>query len=237
MSDAAEIDTKDTVLEIGPGRGILTGVLLSRAHKVIAVEKDKELVALLEEKFAKEIESGKFSLIHGDIREYQLKGNYKVVANIPYYITGEIIRYFLSTENQPKSITLMIQKEVADRIIAKDNKESLLSLSVKAYGEPHFITKVAAGNFFPKPNVDSAILHIENISKKFFDGISEEKFFEVLHAGFAHKRKVLIQNLTSLGTKRERLEKIFFESKIPPKVRAEDLSLAEWQKLYRNWVA
>ena len=119
---------------------------------------------------------------------------YKVIANIPYYITGLIFRKFLSGNIQPKKLVIMVQKEIADRIIARDGKESLLSLSVKAYGTVKKIMKVEKENFSPKPKVDSAILLVDNISRVFFKEISEEKFFKVIKTGFAHKRKLLKKN-------------------------------------------
>ena len=164
MAEKAMVGQKDTVLEIGPGKGILTAILLKKAGHVIAVEKDPELVVFLKERFANEIKKQKLTLVSGDIFTYHLPPiTYKLIANIPYYITGEIIRHFLSNDKQPQSLTLMVQKEVAERIVARNKKESLLSLSVKAYGEPEIVARVSAGNFFPKPKVDSAIIHIAGI--------------------------------------------------------------------------
>jgi 16S rRNA (adenine1518-N6/adenine1519-N6)-dimethyltransferase len=230
MAEKAAVSKKDTVLEIGPGTGMLTKVLLERAKKVVAIEKDKELVRELSRKFKREIEENKLSLIAGDVRDFYQKEPYKVVANIPYYITGEIMRHFLEAKWQPTSMTLMVQKEVAERILARDKKESLLSLSVKAYGMPSIAARVPAGNFYPKPKVDSAILHIGDISKNFFNGISEKKFFEMLRAGFAHKRKKLISNLSMLNTNtgREALEREFLKAGIPVDARAETVSLEKW---------
>jgi 16S rRNA (adenine1518-N6/adenine1519-N6)-dimethyltransferase len=153
---------------------------------------------------------------------------YVVAANIPYYITGEIIRHFLTAPKQPRAMSLLIQKEVAERIVARDGKESILSLSVKAFGKPSIVAKVPAGCFNPPPRVDSAILLVENISRDFFDTIKEEDFFKVIKAGFASKRKMLAGNLKGLfgdaaGT--------LAECHIDPKVRAEDLQLNQWKLL------
>ena len=239
---AGKVTKKDSVLEIGPGEGTLTSALLKTGAGVIAVEKDDRLIPLLQEKFAKEISSGQFKLIHKDILEtnmsrtvLDIKGGYKVVANIPYYITGQIIRMFLETENQPESMTLLVQKEVAERIVARDGKESLLSLSVKVYGEPKIIRVVGRGAFTPQPNVDSAVLVIEDISRNKFPQKSpvkkfEEKFFKILHAGFAHKRKQLLPNLCSLY-KKDDLIKAFEKCGLDLKSRAEDLPLETWLKL------
>lgn len=230
MADAAMVSAQDTIIEIGPGKGVLTKILLERAKQVTAVEKDRDLIPVLQEKFKNEIQNKKLELNEIDAREFISKGKYKVVANIPYYITGEIIRQFLESKDQPQSLTLMVQKEVAERILARDGKESLLSLSVKAYGTPGIIAKVPAGNFSPAPKVDSAILHIAHISKEFFKDMNEKKFFEILHAGFAHKRKLLIRNLSQLFP-REKIEKIFSKTSLDIKTRAEDISLGDWKKI------
>lgn len=234
---AGKINKKDLVVEIGPGEGVLTKAILETGVKTITVEKDDRLIPFLEEKFSKEISSGQLKLIHNDILNtdmskslFDIKKTYKVVANIPYYITGQIIRMFLETDSQPESMTLLVQKEVAERIVAKDGKESLLSLSVKIYGEPKIIRTVGRGAFNPQPNVDSAVLNIERISKKKLGGVNEKLFFNILHAGFAHKRKQLLPNLSSLY-KKDDLLRIFEVCKINPKSRAEDLALETWVKL------
>ena len=236
MIKAGEITAKDIVLEIGPGQGALTEKLLETGAKVLAIEKDDRLIEFLNEKFAKQIEMGQFHLIHGDALELDLAwnnlktGEYKLIANIPYYITGLIFRKFLSGHIQPSKLVIMVQKEIADRIVARDGKESLLSLSVKAYGTAKKIMKVDKENFSPKPKVDSAILLIDNISKDFFKEISEEKFFDVIKTGFAHKRKVLITNLKEKFGQND-LHKIFRDLKIPEKARSEDLKLEDWKNL------
>lgn len=231
MADAGETKDTDTIVEIGPGKGMLTRILLEKAKKVIAIEKDPELVDVLKERFKEEIKNKKLQIVEGDVREFSAKGKYKIVANIPYYITGEILRHFLEAKNKPASLTLMVQREVAERILARDQKESVLSLSIKAYGTPQIIAKVPAGNFFPKPKVDSSILHVGDISKNFFKKINEKRFFEIIRAGFAHKRKVLMRNLETLGARHETLEKIFQKENIPPLSRAEDITLARWKKI------
>ena len=239
MTDAAKVEKNDTIVEIGPGKGILTDILLSRTKKVIAIEKDRELLPFLEEKFQKEIKSGKLKIINEDILKFTPSRytldvtRYKVIANIPYYITGEILRHFLTAKKQPQSMTLMVQKEVAERIIAKNGKESLLSISVKVYGEPKIAARVGAGNFYPKPKVDSAIIHIDNISRDFFKNISEEKFFKILHAGFSHKRKMLAGNLAAFGKKQ--VAEAFQKAKLSPKTRAEDVSLEEWEVVAKHF--
>lgn len=224
ITEAGELTAGDTVLEIGPGKGVLTEKLLEKAGRVIAVEKDAELIPLLEEKFS---EKTNFSLISQDILEFNPgehgleEGNYKLIANIPYYITGEILRKFLETGPQPSRMVLLVQKEVAERITAKDSHESILSISVKAFGTPKMAGIVKAGSFFPKPSVDSAILIIANISRKLLSNGQEQGFFDIVRRGFAHKRKLLRRNLDlPLGA--------LPLCNISETARAEELSLENW---------
>ena len=238
MIEAGEVNNTDIVLEVGPGKGVLTEKLLLTAKKVIAVEKDDRLISLLQEKFVLEITNNKLEIVHDDILNFQLEkfnlktGEYKIIANIPYYITGQFLRKFLETENQPSKIVVMVQKEIAQRIMAHDKKENLLSISVKAFGIPKTVMKVDKENFSPAPKVDSAILSISNISKEFFinNKIAEKDFFAILHAGFAHKRKMLISNLRTLFPEID-WEKRFIQSDISLKTRAEDLTLSDWSKI------
>lgn len=218
VADAAEIKKGETVVEIGPGDGALTEVLIARGAKVTAIEKDARLIAPLRERFA-----GKnFKVIEANALDYNLKHKiYKLVGNIPYYITGALLKKFLSTKKQPSLLVFLMQKEVAERI-AKDTKESILSLSVKTYGEPKIIKAVPRGAFSPSPKVDSAILQIKNISRrKFSSAAHEKKFFELLRAGFGQKRKLLKNNVqASLGA-----------AGIQESARAEDVPLEKWLKL------
>lgn len=222
IADFALIEKEDAVVEVGPGEGTLTELLLARAKKAIAVEKDEQLAELLKEKFKKAIADGRLEIIAGDILDYEpgVTG-YKLMGNIPYYLTGALFKKFLESDNQPKAMTFVVQKEVADRIMARDGKESVLSISIRAYGEPKHGGIIKAGSFYPKPKVDSAIISVRNISKNNFSSISEQKFFEILKSGFSHKRKLLIKNL---GVHKE----IFEECNIPEKARAEDLKMEDW---------
>ena len=232
--DAGDINTNDIILEIGPGQGVLTEKLLVNSLQVIAVEKDDELFEFLKNKFAKEIFSGKLNLIHKDILDFDLSKlptpNYKLVANIPYNITGAIFRKFLSASYQPELMVLLVQREVAKRIVANDKKESILSISVKVYGQPRYVEMVKAGSFVPRPKVDSAIIAIENISKTFFENFSEEKFFALLHAGFGSKRKKLSSNLATILPK-ERVLETFKNLEIDENTRAEDVGIETWKEL------
>lgn len=235
IAAASGIEKTDTVLEIGPGTGMLTRALLARAKKVVAVEADKDLIPILEETFAEEIASSHLLLIPGDIRTFDrsiLEGKYHLVANIPYYLTGDIIRSFLSGTKLPASITFLVQKEVAERI-ARSKKESILSVAVKTYGVPKYQFTVPRGAFSPAPKVDSAVISISNITSPFKDEATERAFFDVLHAGFAHKRKFLLRNLEVVAGKEQILD-AFKKARLEEKTRAEDIPAASWHILAKN---
>ncbi len=233
VADAAGVGAGTRVLEVGPGKGILTSELLTRGASVVAIEKDPAMVQILEERFSNELNRGALILIEGDVREVLqstvVESPYVVAANIPYYITGELIRLFLTAPTQPTALALLVQKEVAERI-ARSKKESILSLSVQAYGTPRYIETVKRGNFNPPPKVDSAVLAITDISRKHFAKVAETDFFQVIKAGFGQKRKTLRGNLGRVFG-RMRVEAVFLDLKIPPQVRAEDISLDIWLKL------
>lgn len=238
MCEAGEINDQDIILEIGPGKGALTTKLLLEAKKVIAVEKDTGLFNFLKEKFSIEIKKGTLELLSEDIlnfepKNYGLKKNkYKIIANIPYNITGAIFKKFLSGEIQPERMVMLIQKEVAKRIVTSDGKESILSLSVKAYGTPKYLMKVSKRFFSPEPKVDSAILEIINISRNNFQTKKEEEvFFSAIKAGFAHKRKILRKNLENLQKEPDQINNIFEKLKINQKSRAEEIKLDIWLEI------
>ncbi len=232
--ETANLKNGEVVLEIGPGTGVLTGALLKSGVKVIAVEKDDRANVLLREKFASEIASGNLTVHSADILETDRakmgfeEGGYAVVANIPYYITGAILESFLEYGPRPNRMVLLVQKEVADRIVARNGKESILSISVKAFGTPRIAAKVPRGAFNPPPNVDSAILSIEDISDRLFTekGLEIRRFFDIVKAGFAHKRKLLISNLKEMDL--DKIDQKFAKIYLNPKVRAEDLTLKQW---------
>lgn len=230
---AADLSKDEVVLEVGPGTGMLTKALLPYTRKVIAVEKDTELIRHLRKILAQEISEGRLVLVNDDIRNFSAPEErlWKIVANIPYYITGDIIRRFLSASAQPERIVLLVQKEVAFRI-ARSKKESVLSISVKAYGTPRYVKTIGARHFKPRPKVDSAILAIEDISRDFFKDIDEIAFFTLVKAGFAHKRKLLVNNIRHLF-KKETPEHALDACDIPQKARAEDLALEQWKKIFR----
>jgi len=234
LVETGQVDGHDIIVEAGPGKGALTEHLLGCAREVIAVEKDEMLCVYLGLKFKNEIAAGRLKLITGDILDFDpavsnlQPSGYKIIANIPYYITGQFIRHFLSEVGQPSKMVLMVQREVAKRIIGSDGKESLLSLSVKAYGTPRYVETVKAKMFRPVPKVDSAIILIDNISKNFFKHFVEKKFFELLRLGFSSKRKKLVGNLSRL-LPREEVERVFREHGLDVNLRAEDLPLAKWK--------
>jgi len=243
ICNAGNVKKDDYIVEIGPGKGILTEELLKREANVLAIEKDDELVEIINEKFEKEIKNKKLEIIKGDCLdfnhdEYFKNKKYKIIANIPYNITGAIIKKFLSeVKNKPNLMALLVQKEVAERIIVRDKKESILSLSVKAYGEPKYIMKVSKKYFSPAPKVDSAIILINNISDKNFKNKKEEElFFKVIKSGFSHKRKILIKNLSNVFFENgeEKILEIFDQLKIDNKIRAEKLNFEKWLVLTKN---
>ena len=240
---AAEIIPGETVLEIGPGRGVLTEALLLAGGRVVAVEKDAELIPELSEKFAPEIRDKKLALIEGDILDEKIQqkilggrtAKYKVVANIPYYITGALFRLFLEKLRQPTRLVFLVQKEVAEQIVSRNGKEGILSLSIKAFGTPKYVAKVPKESFSPKPKVDSAIIAVTDISRDRLKGVSEAQFFKVVKAGLGAKRKMLLGNLSkSLKLSRAALVQIFEKLEVPLTARGEDLPIEKWLALARE---
>mgnify|MGYP001604468969 CR=1 FL=1 len=222
VADAAHIKEGEIVLEIGPGEGALTEVLLERGAAVLAIEKDSRLISFLQNKFVEK----DFAVLEGDALDFDIAKlkieNFKLIGNIPYYITGALFKKFLTAEHQPSTLVFLIQKEVGERI-ARSKKESILSLSIKAYGTPKYIKTVPAGAFAPAPKVDSAILAVENISRKnFANAMHEAKFFELVKKGFSQKRKLLKNNLGP------GYSSILQNTGIDDKARAEDVPLEQW---------
>lgn len=236
---AAELKKTDTVIEIGPGLGVLTQELTKHAGEVIAIEKDDELAKKLNVRCqmanVKNIE-----ILNQDILESDLtkliklapnKASYKLVANIPYYITSKILEKFLAAENKPELIVLLVQKEVAERICAEPGNTSVLSISVQYYGEPEIVGIVKSTSFWPQPKVDSAILKISNVRCQMSD-VNEADLFKIVRAGFRSRRKTLVNNLMS-GTNlsREELFDILDKTGLDKNVRAQELSVEKWVKL------
>jgi len=242
--EAGNIKNGEKVLEIGPGTGFLTTALLKTGANVVAIEKDIRAIDLLKEKFQNEIKERRLEIVHADILEDDVenqnnsfisKESYSIIANIPYYITGAILEKFLEKGPRPTKMVLLVQKEVAERIIARDQKESVLSISVKAFGTPSIVAKVSRGAFTPPPSVDSAILLIENISNQHFieKNVDISTFFEIVKIGFAHKRKYAIRNLEA-KIEKIKLDRIWSELKLNPKIRAEEISITSWFDIAKN---
>ena len=237
--ESADFQEDEKVLEIGPGKGVLTEKLLERSAKVIAVEKDESLVDFLAGKFEKEIKSGKLVLVAGDVLEINLQelfkendfDDYKLVANIPYYITGKILRLFLDIESKPTLMVLLVQKEVAERICAKQGKGSILSNVVNYFGKAEFVGKVEKENFDPVPKVDSAIIKI-SIKKSKKNQDYEKKFFRIIKIGFSSPRKTLINNLSSgLQKNKKEVGEILKKAELDLALRPQNLSLEDWRKI------
>ncbi len=232
---ALEIKRSDMIIEVGPGLGTLTGYLAESGAKIIAVEKDRRLIDWLKKKFkafSNRIEAIEDDILRMDIKKLGIRENdYKVVGNIPYYITSRLIRNILEDWPSPKLVVLMVQKEVAQRIVAKPPNMSLLAVSVQYYAEPKIISYVSAGSFYPPPEVDSAIVKLATRNLEL--GTSEVKnFFKVAKAGFAGKRKQLINNLAAgLKISKQEIQQKLSLIDINPQRRAETITIEEWQKI------
>ncbi len=257
---AGELSSKDNVLEIGPGEGALTSKLLEKVDKVVAVEKDSRLEDAGSVLQNVQTDNKNLKIYFEDILDVNFpkilkknsfdKKGYKVIANIPYYITGKIIRLLFEQETKPELIVLLVQKEVAERICALKGRESILSLSVKYFAQPEIVDYVSREVFEPVPKVDSAILKIipfKNGTRKagllersdsgvkspaFSELTNEQDFFKLVKVGFSSPRKVLINNLKNgLQLDRSSLEQIFKKLQLNPTIRAEKLTLHQWQSL------
>jgi 16S rRNA (adenine1518-N6/adenine1519-N6)-dimethyltransferase len=234
----ANISPDDFVLEVGPGNGILTEELLKQAKKIICVEVDKKLAPTLEEKFKNQTT---FNLVVADILKTDLcsltnNQPYRVIANIPYYITSKIIRLFLETPCQPKELILMIQKEVAERIVARPGEMSILSNSVQYYAQAEILFLVPREKFTPPPEVDSAVIKIT--PKTNFDPNNPENkaFFKLVRAGFSAKRKTLLNNLSnSLRLDKQSIETTLLSLNLKATVRAQELSVENWKELQNKF--
>jgi 16S rRNA (adenine1518-N6/adenine1519-N6)-dimethyltransferase len=233
IADAAEIGPHDQVLEIGPGLGHLTHVLTRRAQKVLAVEVDDRLIPLLQKEFDA---TQNFELLHGDALEQDydsLNGSWKVVANLPYYISTPILQKLILHRSKFKSLTLMLQNEVAERIAAlPGGKEyGFLSVLVQLYTVPKILFKVPAGAFTPRPKVDSAVIMLVIRDRPAIPLTNEDFFMRVVKAAFSQRRKTLRNSLKQLDVGKEKMEKILDNTGIDLGRRAETLSLEEFGRL------
>lgn len=239
---SANLSREDLVVEVGPGKGALTKEILKTGATILAFEKDAGLIPLLEERFKEDIKNKKLFILHKDIIEVEIekeikiifnkKVDYKLIANIPYYITGSILRMFLEDNYQPKRMVLITQKEVAKRITDKE-KSSILSISVNVFGEAKYIKTIKAKNFSPAPKVDSAILEIDNISKDFFvkNKIDEKDFFKFIKKCFQFKRKTLVKNLEK-DYKKEKVMEMLKQLNFEQNIRGEDLKTKNFLDVY-----
>lgn len=240
MCKAGEVKEGDTVLEIGPGIGTLTQLLVRKAEKVVAVEFDKSMVTQLEGIYDKLPEQrDKIEIVHSDILKFDLTilpPDYKVVANIPYYLTSNLLRTLLESQNPPKVIALLVQKEVAERVAAGPGGMSLLSVSVQYYCEVELGQIVPARLFTPPPKVDSQILKLTYREEPLFKDIDTKTFFRLVRAGFAARRKTLLNSLSGgLRTGKSEINSLLETARISPSTRPQELSLDDWYRLYRAW--
>jgi 16S rRNA (adenine1518-N6/adenine1519-N6)-dimethyltransferase len=233
--ESAEVSERDYVLEVGPGLGTLTQALLDRGANVTALEFDQDLIPKLIKKFTN---CDKVAIIEGDIRTYDyssMPDNYKVVANIPYYLTSNLIRSLSETSNQPAITSLLIQKEVAERICAKPGQMGILSVVSQLYFECSLDIEVPAELFTPPPKVDSQVVKLVRRDKKLFE-VDTDKYFNLVKAGFSEKRKTLRNSLSGgLGISKEEAEGLLENSELSPTARAQELSLSDWYELYLNY--
>jgi 16S rRNA (adenine1518-N6/adenine1519-N6)-dimethyltransferase len=229
---AGKIGPGDIILEIGPGTGILTLELAKRAKKVVAVEKDRRMQAVLKDAL-KGFDN--VEILDQDARRMPeiAARTYKVVANLPFYLASPVIRKFLESKNQPKQMTLIVQKEVAQRICAKVPDMNLLAVSVQFYAEPEIISFISKKAFWPQPEVDAAIINIVPRKKRF--PVDPSNFFSVAKTGFSQPRKQLLNNLSKkLGIGKERVKVWLAKSNIQASQRAETLAIEDWINLAKT---
>lgn len=247
ITSAADITPADVVVEVGPGLGILTRELARLAGWLVAVELDNQLVAILTETLAP---LSNITIVNTDIlaidpadliatlddklpaRHQPLK--YKVVANLPYYITSPVLRHFLEAPAKPEIMVVMVQKEVAEAITAPPGKMSVLSVSVQFYGEPTIVGYVPSLSFYPAPRVDSAILRVRLYPRPTVPVTNESSFFELVRAGFSAARKQIANSLVQgLGLAKEDVLSLLEEAGIAAQRRAETLTIEEWARLWQ----
>jgi len=235
VANAASLQPQDNVLEIGAGLGALTFHLARAAGHVVAVELDQRLLPILEENTAG---CDNVQIVHGDILAHEPQtwfGHepYKVVANVPYYITGAILEHILGGEAKPEALVITVQKEVAERITAQPGDMTLLAVSVQIFGEVEIVREISAGSFWPRPDVDSAVLRFTRHAEPTLTPAEEKAFFRVVRVGFSQKRKQLQKNLRALGFERDAIVRLMQQVGIAPQRRAETLSIKEWLTLYQ----
>lgn len=245
--NAADIKKGDKIIEIGAGIGTLTDYLAKAVGKegeVIGIEKDSQFVKILKDRFKN---NQNVIIKEGDILKYTprvlniterpaTKKTYKIIGNIPYYLTSQLLRIIFEKWPVPKLIVLMVQKEVAKRIIAKPPKSNLLAVSVQYFSDPKIIQTVNKRSFWPQPGVDSAIIRLESRIQNLESREFSKKFFKIVKAGFSEKRKQLANSLSrGLGASKTRIEQILENSEVNPSRRAETLTIEEWKKITKTY--
>ena len=235
IAEAAELTGDDVVLEIGPGLGTLTSRLLARANSVIAVEFDADLARKLPGQFP----GKKLTVVNQDILQFdlnQLPKNYKVVANVPYYITSKIVEKLMTAENKPSISVLLVQKEVAERIAANPGDMSILAVSVQVFAKAELDIEVPRQFFTPPPKVDSQVVVLRTRNNPLITPEDQRDFFRIVKAGFSAKRKKLRSSLSGgLGIDKSRVESLLKNANISPDARAEDLAIEDWRQLLKVW--
>ena len=235
IAEAAELTGDDVVLEIGPGLGTLTSRLLARANSVTAVEFDADLARKLPGQFP----GKKLTVVNQDILQFdlnQLPKNYKVVANVPYYITSKIVEKLMTAENKPSIAVLLVQKEVAERIAAEAGNMSVLSVSVQIFAEAELDIEVPRQFFTPPPKVDSQVVVLRTRDNPLITSEDQRDFFRIVKAGFSAKRKKLRSSLSGgLGIDKSVAEELLKNAGISPDARAEDLAIEDWKRLLKEW--
>lgn len=239
MADAIGAKTGDTVVEIGPGLGTLTQVLLERGTRVIAVEFDESLAVSLENRLREQgADTSQLTVVRADIRQFrfdEVPQPYKVCANIPYYLTSNLVRMLTDTNGKPSEISLLVQKEVAERIVSINGKSSLLSCIAQLWYDCSLDIVVPASLFTPPPKVDSQILIMKKRESPSIDG-QPDKLYRLFKAGFSEKRKNLRNALSGgLAISKESVVEMLVRAEIEPTRRAETLTLKEWEKLFNIW--
>ncbi len=239
MLESGEVKKDDTVVEVGPGFGVLTLALSEKVKKVMSFEIEKKLELYWTEQISRQ---GNIEIVWGNVLKQDINfsnsltpSNYKVIANLPYQITSNVIRKFLEAENKPEFMVLMVQKEVAERICAKPGDMSVLAVSVQYYADPEIVLQVPRSYFWPVPSVDSAVIKIRIKNEELKTKNGSEQFFKIIKAGFANRRKMLIKNLSSV-TDKKKLSAIFQDLGLNEKVRAQELSVEQWRKLVSKLV-
>ena len=231
MCEAARVGADDTVLEIGPGLGTLTELLVQTAASVVAVEFDAKLATELPGR----VSSTKLEVVTSDILQFDfttMPAGYKVVANIPYYLTSNLVRVMSETANPPGIAAILVQKEVAERVTAKPGDMSILSVTAQYYWEVDLGMVVPAELFTPPPKVDSQILILERRREPLFTDIPAKEYFRLVKAGFSQKRKTLANSLSGgLGISRDEAVELCTKAEIDPGRRAQTLTLEEWHSL------